>query len=176
MLGSAPPVDSTILGAIRSFLHKGGALAKFDRIEAHVGMRIRQRRTMLAMSQAQLGEALGVTFQQVHKYELGTSRMSASRLYEVATLLSVPVSYFFDTVPSNVVSRRGRQKLGHALQPREQMDLLIKRETRELVRAYHNITDRRVRALIRLLLKAVGTAIHAEVRTSRKRQKVTRSK
>jgi len=144
-------------------------LAKFGRIEAHVGTRMRQRRTMLAMSQARLGEALGVTVQQIHKYELGSNRLTASRLYEVATLLGVPVSYFFDAVPSNVVSRRGRQKLGHALQPSEQMDLLIKRETLDLVRAYHKITDRRVRALIRLLLKAVGAAIHAEVRAKSKK-------
>jgi transcriptional regulator with XRE-family HTH domain len=151
-------------------------LAKFHPIEAHVGTRMRQRRTMLAMSQAQLGEALGVTFQQIQKYELGSNRLSPSRLYEVATLLNVPVSYFFDDVPSNALLRRGRQKIGQALQPSEQKDPLIQRETLELVRVYHKISDRRVRARIRLLLKAVGAAIHGEFLASRKGPKVKYSK
>ncbi|MCP1336423.1 helix-turn-helix domain-containing protein [Futiania mangrovi] len=65
-------------------------------IDIYVGMRLRMRRTLRRISQERLGEELGVTFQQVQKYEKGTNRVSASRLYEIAQILEVPVSYFFD--------------------------------------------------------------------------------
>lgn len=69
-------------------------------IDVHVGGRIRLRRNMLGLSQEKLGERLGVTFQQVQKYEKGTNRVGASRLQDIASILNAPVSYFFEDAPS----------------------------------------------------------------------------
>ena len=68
-------------------------------IDKHVGSRVRMRRMMLAMSQEKLGDALGLTFQQVQKYEKGTNRIGASRLQQIANILQVPVSFFFEGAP-----------------------------------------------------------------------------
>jgi transcriptional regulator with XRE-family HTH domain len=70
-------------------------------IDIHVGSRIRLRRTMLGMSQEKLGEALGITFQQIQKYEKGTNRVGASRLQNISTILNVPVSFFFEDAPGD---------------------------------------------------------------------------
>ena len=69
-------------------------------IDKHVGSRVRMRRMMLGMSQEKLGDALGLTFQQVQKYEKGTNRIGASRLQQIATILQVPVSFFFEGAPA----------------------------------------------------------------------------
>ena len=112
---------------------------------------MRQRRSLLGMSQARVGEAVGLTFQQIQKYERGSNRIGSSRLYEFAKVLDVPVSYFFDEMPSNALSGRpmsgrGRKGFGEAGTPFEQeKDPLIKRETLELVRAYYKIREGRVR-------------------------------
>lgn len=70
-----------------------------DEVDEHVGRRLRQRRNELGISQEKLGAALGLTFQQVQKYEKGQNRIGAGRLYRIATILSVPVQYFFDNLP-----------------------------------------------------------------------------
>ena len=69
--------------------------------DKHVGARVRMRRMMLAMSQEKLGDALGLTFQQVQKYEKGTNRIGASRLQQISNILQVPVSFFFEGAPNN---------------------------------------------------------------------------
>ena len=69
-------------------------------VDVHVGNRMRQRRTLLGMSQEKLGEALGLTFQQVQKYERGMNRVSASRLFDLSRVLDVPIAYFFEEMPS----------------------------------------------------------------------------
>src|SRR2546429_9554774 len=71
-----------------------------NRIDKHVGSRVRMRRMMLSMSQEKLGDALGLTFQQVQKYEKGTNRIGASRLQQISLILQVPVSFFFEGAPS----------------------------------------------------------------------------
>lgn len=71
-------------------------------VDVHVGARLRLRRTILGMSQTKLGTALGLTFQQVQKYERGQNRMGASRLYECAKILDMPVSFFFDDMPKDL--------------------------------------------------------------------------
>src|ERR1700731_4074916 len=77
-------------------------------IDVHVGTRVRLRRTLLGMSQEKLGDALGLTFQQVQKYERGANRIGASRLYDLSRVLDVPVSFFFDDiVPVAQVEARG---------------------------------------------------------------------
>jgi transcriptional regulator with XRE-family HTH domain len=71
-------------------------------IDQHVGSRVRMRRLMLAMSQEKLGAALGLTFQQVQKYERGTNRIGASRLQQISQILQVPVAFFFEGLPSEL--------------------------------------------------------------------------
>lgn len=70
-------------------------------VDIHVGSRLRMRRMLVGMSQEKLGESLGLTFQQVQKYEKGTNRIGASRLYKISQILSVPVGFFFDNLPSD---------------------------------------------------------------------------
>jgi transcriptional regulator with XRE-family HTH domain len=138
---------------------------------------MRQRRSLLGMSQTAVGTAVGLTFQQIQKYENGSNRISSSRLFEFAKVLDVPVSYFFDEMPSNALSGRpmsgrGRKGFGEAGTPFEQeKDPLIKRETLELVRAYYKIREARVRKRIFEMVKAVGAASHAEVLGGRKGRK-----
>ena len=74
-------------------------MAKSHNVDVHVGTRVRQRRTLLAMSQTKLGDAVGLTFQQIQKYEHGGNRISASALFKIAAALSVDVSYFFEGAP-----------------------------------------------------------------------------
>ena len=153
-------------------------MAKAKPVDMHVGSRMRQRRTLLGMSQSKVGEAVGLTFQQIQKYERGSNRIGSSRLYEFAKVLDVPVSYFFDEMPSNALSGRpmsgrGRKGFGEAGTPFEQeKDPLIKRETLELVRAYYKIREGRVRKRIFEMVKAMGAASHAEVLGGRKRRRL----
>jgi transcriptional regulator with XRE-family HTH domain len=114
-------------------------------VDVHVGARMRQRRSLLGMSQTAVGDAVGLTFQQIQKYECGSNRIGSSRLFEFAKILDVPVSYFFDEMPANALagrpmSGRGREGFGEAGTPFEQeKHPLIKHETLELVRAYYKI-------------------------------------
>ena len=134
---------------------------------------MRQRRSLRGMTQSQLSEFVGLTVQQIYKYERGTNRISSSRLYEFAKTLDVPVSYFFDEMPSNALSGRpmsdrGRKGFGEAGTPFEkEKDPLIKRETLELVRAYDKIDEGRVRHSIFATVKALGESGHAKLLASR---------
>src|ERR1700733_14212173 len=119
-------------------------------IDVHVGSRIRLRRTLLGMSQERLGEALGLTFQQVQKYERGVNRVGASRLFDLSRVLDVPISFFFDDMPDSLASSLGpplsRRPTGFTETPDGfGDDTLNRRETLELVRAYYRITDPAVR-------------------------------
>src|ERR1700683_4563334 len=76
-------------------------------IDVHVGSRVRLRRTLLGMSQERLGEALGLTFQQVQKYERGVNRVGASRLFDLSRVLDVPISFFFDDMPDSLANSLG---------------------------------------------------------------------
>ncbi|HLI10099.1 MAG TPA: helix-turn-helix transcriptional regulator [Alphaproteobacteria bacterium] len=125
-------------------------------VDVHVGSRVRLRRTMLGMSQEKLGEAIGLTFQQVQKYERGANRIGASRLFELSRVLDVPVSFFFDDMPSDAALRSSRAgHLGEEGEPVE-LDPMAKRETLELVRAYYKILDPGVRKKVFELTKALG--------------------
>jgi transcriptional regulator with XRE-family HTH domain len=100
-------------------------MARSHPVDVHVGARMRQRRTLLGMSQEKLGNAVGLTFQQIQKYERGSNRIGSSRLFEFAKVLDVPVSYFFDEMPSNALagrpmSGRGKKGFGEAATPFEQ--------------------------------------------------------
>ena len=151
-------------------------MARSHPVDVHVGARMRQRRSLLGMSQTNLGTAVGLTFQQIQKYERGSNRIGSSRLFEFAKVLDVPVSYFFDEMPSNALagrpmSGRGKKGFGEASTPFEtEKDPLVKRETLELVRAYYKIRESRVRKRIFEMVKAVGAASHAEVLGGRKKR------
>lgn len=124
-------------------------------IDVQVGVRVRLRRNMLGLSQEKLGEALGLTFQQVQKYERGANRIGASRLYELSRVLDVPVSFFFDdTDPVRAPAIPG----GFAEPPAEafEADPLRKRETVELVQAYFAIDDAGVRRRLFDLAKTLA--------------------
>ena len=82
-------------------------------IDVHVGRRVRLRRTLLGMSQEQLGDALNITFQQVQKYERGSNRISASRLWDIGQILDVPVSFFFDDMSRDTMDHSPRRMLDH---------------------------------------------------------------
>ncbi len=129
-------------------------------IDVHVGSRIRLRRTLLGMSQEKLGEALGLTFQQVQKYERGVNRVGASRLFDLARVLDVPISFFFDDMPEPLAkvygSHAARRTSGFA-ESQEGFgdDTMNRRETLELVRAYYRITDPAVRKRVFDLIKSL---------------------
>ena len=124
--------------------------AKYDGphpTDVQVGARVRQRRMQLGMSQEKLGDALGLTFQQVQKYERGTNRVGASRLWDMSRILGVPVSYFY--------SRAEDDEGSAGLAPGGE-DPMTRRETTELVRAYYRISDPAMRRRIFELAKALA--------------------
>ena len=128
-------------------------------IDVHVGARLRQCRTLLGMNQTKLGNAIGVTFQQVQKYENGTNRISGSRLFALSRVFDVPVEYFFDDMPAEVAACSPAQGGGKAKKPPSyEPDPMTRRETLELVRAYYKITDPQIRKLLREMAKALGAA------------------
>lgn len=135
---------------------------KLDRphpVDVHVGSRVRLRRTLLGMSQEKLGEAIGLTFQQVQKYERGANRIGSSRLYELSRILDVPVSFFFDDMPGNVAASSYVGGIAEgASEEYEAGDPLSKRETLELVRAYYKIGEPGVRKRLFELAKALAKA------------------
>lgn len=115
-------------------------------VDVHVGKQLRLRRKALGLSQADLGRQVGITFQQIQKYERGTNRMGASRLWEFAQVLQVPVDYFFQGYESNG---------SKATLPPDSV-FLESRETQSLVRYYHNIADSKLRKAIVGLIRAIA--------------------
>jgi transcriptional regulator with XRE-family HTH domain len=105
------------------------------------------------MSQEKLGDALGLTFQQVQKYERGANRIGSSRLYELSQILDVPISFFFDDMPGAPRPANAVQEAGPDAY---EADQLSRRETLELVRAYYRIGDDTVRKRIFELVKSIG--------------------
>ncbi len=129
-------------------------------IDVHVGGRVRLRRTLLGMSQEKLGEALGLTFQQVQKYERGVNRIGASRLFDLARVLDVPIGFFFDDMPDSLGGSPGalRGRVAGFAENQEgfEDDALNRRETLELVRAYYRITEPAVRKRVFELIKSLA--------------------
>lgn len=123
-------------------------------VDVHVGSRLRLRRTLLGMSQEKLGGAINLTFQQVQKYERGANRIGASRLFELAGVLDVPVAYFFEDFPSSAGMAAEDAAANEGDGGRN--DSMLKRETLELVRAYYRISDRNVRGRLLDLVKALA--------------------
>ena len=128
-------------------------------IDVHVGARLRQRRTLLGMSQTTLGDALGLTFQQVQKYERGANRIGSSRLFDLSRVLDVPIQHFFDDMPTAVAASSPAQGGGKAKKlPSYEPNPMTTRETMELVRAYYKIKDAEIRKRLYKLTKALGAA------------------
>lgn len=127
-----------------------------DPVDIHVGARVRLRRTLLGMSQEKLGKALGLTFQQVQKYERGANRIGSSRLYQLSKILDVPVSFFFDEMTPDAT--RKAEGMAEGSKQVFEVDKLSRRETLELVRAYYKIIDPSVRKRIFEMVKAIGSS------------------
>ena len=132
-------------------------------IDAHVGGRVRIRRILLGLSQEKLAGLIGLTFQQVQKYEKGANRISAGRLFQIGRVLDVPVAYFFDEMPEAIgVAMPGMMPDITSAADQNDSDPLTRRETLTLVRAYYLISDERLRNCIRDFVKAAAGVEDAE--------------
>jgi transcriptional regulator with XRE-family HTH domain len=126
-------------------------------IDKHVGSRVRMRRMMLSMSQEKLGDALGLTFQQVQKYEKGTNRIGASRLQQIAHILQVPVSFFFEGAPASP-SGSGNQGggLSEAPSPAYVSDFLATSDGLSLTKSFMKIKNSKLRRRIVDLVEQIA--------------------
>jgi transcriptional regulator with XRE-family HTH domain len=124
-------------------------------VDIHVGKRLRLRRTILGLSQEAIGNAIGVTFQQVQKYERGVNRMGSSRLFEFSKILSVPVSYFFEDMDKSVSSPTSPSGVAEEA-PAFEHEKISTRETLEMMRAYYRISDLSVRKRVFELIKSIA--------------------
>ncbi len=124
------------------------------RIDAHVGYRVRLRRKLMGMSQTALGEAAGLSVQQIQKYEHGSNRIGAGRLFQLAEVLDVPVPFFFDSMPEEVPVRR--QDLSPDQVVGSEGNRMLRREILELVRAYYRISHPGDRKCAREFVKLIS--------------------
>lgn len=126
-------------------------------MDVHVGKRLRLKRTILGMSQDAIGSAIGVTFQQVQKYERGVNRMGASRLYQFSKLLGVPVSYFFEEFDESNIDINSKHGMAEATAPAfDHEDKMTSRETMEMMRSYYRIHSPKVRKGVFELVKSLA--------------------
>jgi transcriptional regulator with XRE-family HTH domain len=123
-------------------------------IDKHVGSRVRMRRMMLNMSQEKLGDALGLTFQQVQKYEKGTNRIGASRLQQIAHILQVPVSFFFEGAPLLPGQHSGG--MSEAPSPAYVSDFLATSDGLSLTKAFMRIKNNKLRRRIVDLVEQIA--------------------
>src|SRR5215467_14382566 len=139
--GPRSSASSETDASLRAVVSTRRSTGRTQDIDRHVGARIRERRIMLGLTQQQLADLIGVTYQQAHKYERGINRVSAGRLFEVAQVLGVPVSYFFDGLDQG--SERG-------ISPRERMCL-------ELARNFAQIPNERHQEALSQLARALAS-------------------
>lgn len=136
-----------------------GKTGKPDSIDIHVGSRVRLRRGVMGLSQESLATSLGITFQQVQKYERGTNRVSASRLYQLGEILGVPVGFFFDGFnakdPARVYGFSESMQEDFSWLEDKDGDLMERKETIELVRVYYSVQDPAVRKSFMKMLKTL---------------------
>jgi transcriptional regulator with XRE-family HTH domain len=130
-------------------------------VDVHVGNRLKLRRTMVGMSQDKLGQMVGLTFQQIQKYEKGANRIGASRLYQFATLLDVPPAYFFEGLEGQPVMARDGRTLSAAV-PADSPAASITREDVELLRAFRGLPQSGLRRRIIDLVWAMNGGAEAE--------------
>lgn len=127
-------------------------------VDIHVGSRVRLQRMLLSMSQEKLGEKLGLTFQQVQKYEKGINRIGASRLFDLAQVLGVPVQFFYDQAPGSLPSQDSSQPAGFGEEAGEGyiVNFLSTREGLELNKAFVRISSPKVRRHIVDLVRSLA--------------------
>ena len=129
-------------------------------VDGHVGLRLRQLRTLMGLSQEKLAANLGLTFQQVQKYERGSNRIGASRLYDLSRVLSVPVSYFFEGLEGVAAANKSyglaEERAQYSDMPE---DVMGRKETMELVRIYYRIKDPTVRKKFLDLAKSMAESV-----------------
>lgn len=142
-----------------------------DHVDKHVGKRLRVRRSLLGISQEKLAEAVGVTFQQIQKYERGTNRVSASRLLKFSQILSVPVDYFYEhleeiggSAGENMYAAAGmsdhkQDSFDPATEKLNEKNLMEQKETLELIRVYYSVKDPKSRKDIMKILKTMAQNI-----------------
>ena len=148
-----------------STLDKNFRVTNNNAVDVHVGKRVRLRRTLLGMSQEQLGASLNITFQQVQKYERGANRISASRLWDISQILDVQISYFFDDMTDDTMRsspRRVSRGENIYLDDDNVRDPLARRETLELVRTYYSIESSKVRKRISETVKSLAATINEQ--------------
>ena len=144
-------------GASKNFM-----VTNNNAVDVHVGKRIRQRRTLLGLSQDQLSATLNITFQQVQKYERGANRVSASRLWDISQILDVEIGYFFEDMSAETRARSPRRMSDApkvAETPDDQIDPMTRRETLELVRSYYSIKRTSVRKKVAGLVKSIASTL-----------------
>ena len=124
-------------------------------VDQHVGSRVRLRRMLLGMSQERLGESMGLTFQQVQKYEKGVNRIGASRLFQISKILDVPVQFFFEEAPH--AETRATPGLAESDSETFILEFLNSREGLELNRAFVKIADPKVRKSVVDLVRALSS-------------------
>ena len=132
-------------------------------VDAHVGGRLRERRILLGLSQTRLGESLGLSFQQIQKYERGIDRISVGRLVHLAHVLEVPITYFFDELsePGDTAGAAGLgMGIGKPGAAEAAEDPMSNRETLELVRAYYQIEPPELRKHIFALIRSIASREH----------------
>ena len=148
-----------------STLDKNFRVTNNNAIDVHVGKRVRLRRTLLGMSQEQLGASLNITFQQVQKYERGANRISASRLWDISQILDIKIGYFFDDMTDDTMRSSPRcVSRGENMSFSEDnvRDPMARRETLELVRSYYSIEKPKVRKRIAEMVKSLAATINEE--------------
>ncbi|ABC21083.1 helix-turn-helix domain-containing protein [Rhodospirillum rubrum] len=131
------------MDTVSVFTRVGGPTNRASEADRHVGKRIRERRVMLGLSQQQMADMIGVTYQQAHKYERGINRISAGRLFEIAQVLHVPVNYFFDGLDDEA---------SETLSPRQRMCL-------ELARNFAMIQNERHQEALSQLARALAAQV-----------------
>lgn len=157
------------MGGVEDRLESPGR--KPNPMDIHVGSRVRLRRMVIGMSQEKLGEKMSLTFQQIQKYEKGTNRIGASRLYQLAQIMDVPVQFFFEDAPL-AYANRGAAMAGFAESKTEAflLDFLNSRDGLELNRAFVKITDPKVRKRVVELVRALSedvVTVAADLPTAR---------
>ena len=125
-----------------------------NEIDRHLGKRLRQRRRTLGLTQQQIAEAVGVRFQQIQKYECGANRISAARLWQLSSALEVPVGYFYDGL-ADVAAHDAPEERG------EGGEVLARKETLDLIRAYYQLGERPRRRLLDLAKSLNGDGLEA---------------
>ena len=148
-----------------SALDKNFRVTNNNAVDVHVGKRVRLRRTLLGMSQEQLGSFLNITFQQVQKYERGANRISASRLWDISQILDVQIRYFFDDMTDDTIRsspRRVSRGENIDFDDDNARDPMARRETLELVRTYYSIESSKVRKRISEMVKSLAATINEQ--------------